>query len=196
MKRPWGSEGVPSGVRGWLGRLKRPEGIRVQRRGRARARLDDYAEALALAEAGEQLLAGGVVRGGEAARGSILVLGHGAAFSPGLAEYALGLASRLGCGLVFLSVGEKAANGDRSSPQMQAFLREGFERKAAEAARAWLLLAGERGIEAAHEVRFGGVVAAVEEVCGAPRRIGLILSEPEEGARIGARAPLALFTVE
>ena len=176
----------------WAG-ISRPRGIRVRQGGSGRELLDDYAEALALAEAGEQALAGGVLRRAGSGRKRILVLGHGPSFSPRLAEYALGLAQRLGYGLVFLNVGTGSRAG---GSQMDAYLRESFVRRAGEEARPWLLLAADRGLEAGHVVRFGDTLAEVEGLCRDLHRVELILSDPGEGARLEGRAPSALFTVD
>ncbi len=177
----------------WAG-ISRPRGIEVRPGGTRRERLDDYAEALALAEAGEQALAGGVIRRAGSGRKRILVLGHGSSFSPRLAEYALGLAQRLGYGLVFLNVG--SAGSQAAGGQMDSYLRESFARRAGEEARPWLLLATDRGLEAGHVVRFGDTPAEVEGLCRDLHRVELILSEPGEGARLEGRATSALFTVD
>ncbi len=176
-----------------LAGFSRPAGIRVQHCS-VQQRLDDYAEALALAEAGELVLAGGVLKRSGTGRKRILVLGHGAGFSDRLADYSLGLARRLGYGLVFLNVGEPGADPQPSA--MASYMREGFALRAGDAVRPWLLQAAAHGIEAGHVVRFGDAPTAVEAVCRDLHRVELILSDPEEGARLAGRAPSALFTVE
>ncbi len=177
----------------WAG-LSRPNGIRVRKGPGGRDRFADYAEALALAEAGEQALAGGVIRRGGSGRKRILIVGRGHSFSPRLAEYALGLAQRLEYGLVFLNVGDPGAAA--STPQMNAYLRDGFVRRSGEEVRPWLLLATGRGLEAGHVVRFGDTAREVEGLCRDLHRVELILSDPGEGAKLEGRAPSALFTVD
>ncbi|MEG6505158.1 hypothetical protein [Nitratidesulfovibrio sp. 1201_IL3209] len=152
--------------------------------------LADYAEALALAEAGEQLLAGAVIRRGEAQVRRILVLGHGCGLSSRLAGYALSLAGRMGSGLLFLHVGDAAHD---------AYRRAAFERQARAGALEWVEAARARGMAALHEVRFapaGRPDHAVEEAARAHGRVELILSEPEESELMRGRTGLALFTVE
>ncbi len=157
---------------------------------RMEERLADYAEALALAEAGEQLLAGAVIRRGEAQVRRILVLGHGCGLSSRLAGYALSLAGRMGSGLLFLHVGDASHD---------AYRRAAFERQARAGALEWVEAARARGMAALHEVRFspaGRPDHAVEEAARAHGRVELILSEPEESELMRGRTGLALFTVE
>lgn len=157
---------------------------------RVEERLADYAEALALAEAGEQLLAEAVIRRGETQSRRILVLGHGCGLSARVAGYALSLAGRMGSGLLFLNVGDAAHD---------AYRRSAFERQARAGALEWVEAARARGIAALHEVRFapsGRPDHAVEEAARAHGRVELILSEPEESELMRGRTGLALFTVE
>lgn len=174
--------------------MKRPSGIRVGRPNGVLERLDDYSEALALAEAGEQLLAGNIIRRTGSGRKRILVLGTGATFSARLGEYAVNLALRLGYGLVFVSVAEASASPDTTAP-MTIHMEETFARKSAEAARPWLLLAVGKGVEAGHMACFGDPAKEVQAVCDALHRIELILSDPEEAARLQGQAPSTVFTV-
>lgn len=173
--------------------ISQPRGILVQPGGLARKILGECADALVLAEADEQALAGSIVRRGGTGRRRILVLGHGPSFSPRLAEYAVGLAQRLEYGLVFLNVCESDGHG--ATPQMGAYLREGFARRSGDEARPWLLLAASQGIDAGHVVRFGETAAEVEGLCSDLHRVELILSDPGEGARLEGRTPSTLFTV-
>lgn len=194
-KNPSAGKGAAERLRRWIGNLGRPEGVRIQRRGELRDRLDDYAEAVALAEAGEQILAERAIARRGTGRKRIMVLGHGADYSARLAEYAILLAERLGYGLVFLNVDNPEAE-NAATPEMRKFLRESFARKSGEAARPWLLAAAEKGVEAGHVVRFGEQAKAVEDLCGKLHRVELILSEPEDAAGFRQGAPSAVFTVD
>lgn len=193
---PGGGPGrEPGRLRRWLDGLTRPEGLRIRRRPSLRTRMDDYAQALALAEAGELLLAEQAVSCRNAGKKRIIVLGHGEEYPARLAEYALHLAQRLGYGLVFLNVGETAPP-PQTTPQMRRHLREHFAFKATEAARPWLLAALRMGVEAGHLVWFGDPARAVEEVCAQLHRVELILSGPGEVDDIRDKAPSAVFAVE
>ncbi len=185
----------PGRLRRWLNGLSRPQGVRLDRRGSLRARIDDYSEALALAEAGELLLADTAVSIRNAGKKRIIVLGHGPDYLGRLAEYALHLAQRLGYGLVFLNVGETTPPS-QASAEMQRHLRENFAAKSAEAARPWLVEALNMGVEAGHLVWFGDPAKAVEEVCAQLHRVELILSGPSEVDDIRDKAPSAVFAVE
>ena len=185
----------PGRLRRWLDGLSRPQGLRLDRRGSLRTRMDDYAEALALAEAGELLLADRAVSCRGSGKKRIIVLGHGPGYAGRLAEYALHLAERLGYGLVFLNVGQAVPPGPASA-QMQRHLRENFAARSAEAARPWLVEALNMGVEAGHLVWFGDPAQAVEEVCAQLHRVELILSGPGEVDDIRDKAPSAVFAVE
>lgn len=150
-------------------------------------RLADYAEAMALAEAGEQLLAADLMEQKRIGRRRILVIGHGCAFSERLGQYALGVAERMGSDLLFLSVGMANANPD---------WRSSFAHLATRAAAAWQEAAARHGVNMLHEIRFGSVDAAVSELVRDNGRIEFILSEPEEGELVHGQTGLALFTIK
>ncbi len=191
-KRPDLKDRTGPGKRGRLGFGPRPpKGVRVDRPG-LRQGLDDFAEALSLAESGELLLAERVIARRGAGRKRIIVLGRGRQFSTRLAEYALQLADRLGYGLVFLSVGPQR-DGDGAA--MAGYLRESFAAAASDAVRPWMLRAVELGVEAGHMVHFGDPDRAVRDVSDGLHRVELILSDPGDADGIGETAPAAVFTV-
>jgi hypothetical protein len=152
-----------------------------------RGRLDDYAEALALAEAGEQILASDLMQHNRLGRRRILVIGHGCVFSQRLGEYALSVAERMNSDLLFLSVG---------LPNPHPGWRESFAHLASSSAVQWQEAAARIGLNMFHEVRFGSVDAAVNELVRDNGRIEFILSEPEEGEQVRGHTGLALFTVK
>ncbi len=168
-----------------------PKGVRVDRPG-LRDGLDDYAEALSLAESGELLLAERVIARRGAGRKRIIVLGRERLFTARLAEYALQLAGRLGYGLVFLSVGRAR---DGQGAEIERYLRESFALAASNAVRPWILRAVELGVEAGHMVYFGDPEQAVRAVSDGLHRVELILSDPGDADGIGDTAPAAVFTV-
>jgi len=149
--------------------------------------LADYTEAIALAEAGEQLLAAGFMEQTRIGHRRILVIGHGCTFPEPLGQYALGVAQRMGCDLIFLSVGVSNSNPN---------WRESFAHLAARSAEVWREAAARIGLNMFHEVRFGSMDEAVNELVRDSCRIEFILSEPEEGSMIQGRTGLALFTVK
>ncbi len=150
-------------------------------------RLADYAEAMALAEAGEQLLAADLMEQTRIGRRRILVIGHGCSFSERLGQYALGVAERMGSDLLFLSVGMPNSNPD---------WRGSFAHLAARAAATWQEAAARHGVNMLHEIRFGSVDEAVSELVRNNGRIEFILSEPEEGGLVQGHTGLALFTIK
>jgi len=183
---------VPASRRLGLG-PRPPQGVRVDRVP-LRVCLDDYAEALTLAESGELLLAGKIIARRGRGRKRIIVLGRGRSFSARLSEYALHLAARLEYGLVFLSVGP-AEQPDEHKPDMHRFVRESFALASSEAARPFLLKALELRVEAGHMVHFGEAGEAVRAVSDGLHRVELILSDPGNDADAGRLAPAAVFTV-
>jgi len=185
-RKPASASEAPSAAERWLGRLVGREGVSVSRRSALREWLDDCSEALALAEANEQGLAGDVLRR-ESAR-KIVVLGTGPGFSKALGEHALGLAERLSCDLVFLSVGS-------SDVERAPRRRETFTAAADQAASAWLDAAKRRGLAATHEARFGEPVDVVEQLCATLRRVEFVLGEAGDTEGFKGRLSRPLFVV-
>lgn len=164
-----------------------PPEPRLRRAYSIQDRLADYSEALALAEAGEQIMASELMQHTRLGRRRILVIGHGCTFSQRLGEYALSVAERMDSDLLFLSVGQGSPNPG---------WRESFVHLTARAASSWHEAAARVGLNMFHEVRFGSVDAAVNELVRNNGRIEFILSEPEEGEQVRGHTGLALFTVK
>lgn len=177
-----------------LANLGKPEGLKITSRW-LRASLENYGEALAMAEAGEQALAQGVLRRSGTGRKRILVVGHEHAFSPRLAEYSLSLAKRMNYALVFLSV-EEIPGASNSDPGWIEHTKDLFTRKASDAVRPWLVRAATQGLEAGHVIRIGNPAQEVEGICRDLHRIELIISDPVEGAILEGQVTSALFTVD
>lgn len=173
--------------RNWLRNTLHPGAPSLRRAKSVEDRLADYTEAVALAEAGEQMLASDVIRHSGTGRRRILVIGHGCTFSSHLGEYALSVAERMGSDLLFLSVG---------LPKKDPNWRESFSQLADSAAGPWREAAERQNLNVQHEVRFGTVDEAVSELVRNCGRIEFILSEPEEGEQVLGQTGLALFTVK
>lgn len=173
--------------RNWLRNTLQPRTPSLRRAQSVEDRLADYTEAVALAEAGEQMLASDVIRHSGTGRRRILVIGHGCTFSSHLGEYALSVAERMGSDLLFLNVGQA-----KKDPNW----RKSFTQLASNAADAWRQAAERQNLNVQHEVRFGTVDEAVSELVRSCGRIEFILSEPEEGEQVLGQTGLALFTVK
>ncbi len=171
--------------RNWLRNTIQSRPPALRRAQSVQDRLADYTEAVALAEAGEQMLAADVVRHSGTGR-RILVIGHGCTFSARLKEYAVSVAERMGSDLLLLSIG---------MPKPDLGWRESFSQLASRAA-AWQEAAAQQHLNIQHEVRFGCVDEAVSELVRSCGRIEFILSEPEEGEQVLGQTGLALFTVK
>lgn len=163
---------------------------------RKRNKLDDLMEAISFAEVGEIDTAHGIAAeifrektAPQAAR--ILVVSRGLGFSRRLVEQSLGMAERMGYGVVALSVapamarlaarlrGRASERGGRLSP-------EGFQ-----------ALAAERGVAFVHAAGRGDPEQAVVAVTRRFRRIAFLLVEPElvPKARLTA-VPLPIFYLD
>lgn len=173
--------------RNWLRNSMQTGAPSLRRARSVQDRLADYGEAVALAEAGEQMLAADLVTPSATGRRRILVIGHGCSFSPRLREYALSVAERMGSDLLLLSIGMRGADQK---------WRNSFTQMSAQAASSWTESATRMNLHVAHEVRFGGIEEAVGELVRACGRIEFILSEPEEGEQVVGQTGLALFTVK
>jgi hypothetical protein len=169
---------------------KAPDGVQVARCS-AMDRLDCMSEALAWAEAGEQGKAAEVLRRDAAGNRRVLVVSRGPRLAPRLAEYALGLAGRMGAEAVFLTVLAPARSRNRADQGLQEQARHDADAEALP----WLEQALERGVPALHLVRFGDPAAAAAEACTELGRVEIVLSEPEEAGAVGLRAHRPVFTV-
>jgi len=178
------------GARRLMGADPAPQGVRITRRS-TRDRLDCMSEALAWAEAGEPDHAAAVLRRETQGRRRVLVVSRGVGLAPRLAEFSLGLAGRMGAEAVFLSVLASPRPRGRSDSDRQELTR----RDAAAGAQPWLEQAAQRGVPAAHLVRFGDPAAMAAEVCAELGRVEIVLSEPEEANAVGLRAHRPVFTV-
>jgi len=172
--------------RDWLS-SKKQKTVTVRRARSIQDRMADYSEAVALAEAGELMLASDVFSHPGTGRKRILVIGHGCSFSERLGQYALGVAERMGSDLLLLSVG--MARHDKT-------WRESFAQLASDAAKSVQEAAVRLGLKVDHEIRFGSIDQAVSSLVRTSGRIEFILSEPEEGDQVLGQTGLALFTVK
>jgi len=141
---------------------------------------DDLMEAVAFAEAGETGAAGRIAsralrdRGAEEPQGGrILAVSAAPGFSPRMVEGAVGMAERLRCGLVALSV---PAALSRLAGRLGALAPE---RAAWLSADAFAARAAARGIPFVHSAEQGDPEEAVADVRRRFRRIAFLVIEPE-----------------
>jgi len=143
-------------------------------------RIDDLMEAITFAEAGEldtaRDLASEIFPDEAAAGERILVASGARGFSRRMVEDSIGMAQRLGYGIVALTV----------SPAMAKLLAK-LEGRRARAAwlgpDAYRARAAERGVAFAHAVRGGDPEKAVVEVSRRFRRIAFLLVDPGLAAK-------------
>lgn len=157
-------------------------------------KLDDLMEAIAFAEVGELDTAQGIAS--EVFREHappheerILAVSRAAGFSPTMIDHSLGMAERMGYGLIALSVRPAMA---RLVGRLRGRVEKG--RLPAEVFRA---RATERGVPFLHAVGQGDPEKAVVAVTRRFRRIAFLLVEPELAARARfSGVPVPVFTVE
>jgi len=136
---------------------------------------DEWMEAVAFAEAGETKTAGRIAsralrnRGAEEPQGGrILAVGGAAGFTRRMVEGSVGMAERLRCGLVALSV-PAAVTRLAGRPPGSAWL----------SAEAFAARAAARGIPFVHSAQDGDPGEAVAEAGRRFRRIAFLVIDPE-----------------
>lgn len=127
----------------------------------------------------------------------ILVVGREAAFSEAVVDYAVNLAERLGYDLIALNVGPKAETGGFLYSPYRRYLQEKFRKQATAAARLLEAKAREKGLAFDHQVRFGDLSRAIEELNHQKRRIEFVINASEMSeAEMAGGVTLPVFTIQ
>lgn len=158
-------------------------------------RLERYAEAAALAEAGLQDVAQEIIRGEIQERPKILVVGNEAGFSPPLVDYAVGLAKRMKYEIVALNCADIATEApEKHSPYREELLKE-FDSRAAKAVELLTSRAAEEGVAIRHVVRSGGLSSCVRELEKEISRLSFVLTESEPTRELGLETSIPVFCI-
>lgn len=170
-----------------------PSGCEVAQEMPRKNLFDELLEAITFAEAGElgtaQAIASEIFsETSQGAKGRILAVSRGPGFTPAMVEKALGLASRLDCGLVALSV-------PPSGTRLAGLLRRHQRRRAPSecSAEVFRARAAARRVPFAHAVQPGDPEEVVTEVSRRLRRVAFLLIDAAQlpGARFGSvRVPI------
>jgi hypothetical protein len=169
--------------------------IQVKRMSPAK-RLENYAEAAALAQGGLQDLARDIIRREIYETAKILVVGNEHGFSDALVDYALALAKRLAYGLVALNCmppGCKNPGGIGSSPHQS---RGAFSKKAfAEGVQRFSSRAAQEGIPFRYVVKSGTPQSCIGELEKEVSRLKFVVTETESMHREGADTSIPVFCI-
>jgi hypothetical protein len=178
---------------------KKPGPKRVNISGRKRLnvarRLERYAEAAALAEAGLQDVAQEIIRREIQERPKILVVGSEDGFSRPLVDYAVGLAKRMKYEIVALNCADIATEDpEKHSPYREELLKE-FNSRAAKAVELLTSRAAEEGVAIRHVVKSGGLSSCVRELEKEISRLSFVLTESEPTRELGLETSIPVFCI-
>jgi len=158
-------------------------------------RLERYAEAAALAEAGLQDAAQEIIRHEIQERPKILVVGSEDGFSSPLIDYAVGLAKRMKCEIVALNWADIATEAlEQQSPYRRELLNE-FSARAAKAVEPLTSRAAEEGVPMRHVVKLGGLSTCVRELEREISRLNFVLTESEPTRELGLETSIPVFCI-
>jgi hypothetical protein len=201
-KFPHRSEiGEAAVIKRLIDRLGRREswgkGIRLSSRKAASAakRLERYAEAAALAQAGAQDLAQEIIRGEIHQRPKILVVGSEEGFSRPLVDYAVELAKRMGYEIIAvncISINHEAGK-PLTGDQEKLFME--FRRRAAKGVEAMASRTAELGVPLRHMVKVGLPDRCILELEAEVSRLTFVLTEPEASHQVRLETSVPIFSL-
>jgi len=160
-------------------------------------RLERYAEAAALAQAGAQDLAQEIIRREIQERPKILVIGHEDGFSRPLVDYAVAFAKRMAYEIVALNcavMGRGAPADGLNSGQSELF--QEFQRKAAKGVEFLARRAVEEGVPLQHVVKAGPPDRCLRELEEEVSRLMFVLTETEATLQVGMDRSIPVFCLE
>ena len=158
-------------------------------------RLERYAEAAALAQAGLQDVAQEIIRHEIRERPKILVVAREDGFSRPLVEYAVGLAKRMKYEIVALNCAPLTTEApEKHSPYGEELLKE-FKARAAKAVELLASRASEEGVPLRHVVKSGGLSSCVRELEKEVSRLNLVLTESEPTPELGLETSIPVFCI-
>ena len=188
-------------IKSLIDRLFRKKGghKRVNISGRKRLdvarRLERYAEAAALAQAGLQDAAQEIIRQEIQERPKILVVGSEDRFSRPLVDYAVGLAKRMKYEIVALNCAPLTNEAfEKHSPYGEELLKE-FKARAAMAVELLASRAAEEGVPLRHVVKSGGLSSCVRELEKEVSRLNLVLTESAQTRELGLETSIPVFCI-
>jgi len=149
-------------------------------------RLERYAEAAALAQAGLQDVAQEIIRHEIQERPKILVVGSKDGFSRPLIDYAVGLAKRMKYEIVALNCADIATEAsEKHSPYREKLLKE-FKAMAADA---------QEGVPIRHVVKSGGLSSCLRELQKEVSRLNFVLTESVPTQELELETSIPVFCI-
>ena len=183
-------------VRKWFAKRKGTSaGIQIKRRGSLAKRMELYAEAAALAEAGLQDAARDIIRREIQERPKILVVGGKDGFSSPLVESAIGLAKRVACEIVALNCVPTGTEARKRSSASGEELFKDFHSRASTAVQLFASRAAEEGVHFRHVVKQGTVGSCVRELENEVSRLSFVLTESDSAQQGRFEASIPVFSV-
>ena len=178
---------------------KKPGLKRVSISGRKRLdvarRLERYAEAAALAQAGLQDVAQEIIRYEIQERPKILVVGSEDGFSRPLVDYAVGLAKRMKYEIVALNCAPLTTEApEKHSPYGEELFQE-FKARAAKAVELLASRAAEEGVPIRHVVKSGGLSSCIRELEKEVSRLNFVLTESVPTRELGLETSIPVFCI-
>ena len=158
-------------------------------------RLERYAEAAALAQAGLQDAAQEIIRQEIQERPKILVVGSEDGFSRPLVDYSVGLAKRMKYEIVALNCAPRTTEASEKHNPYGEELRKEFEARAARAVELLASRAAEEGVPLRHVVKSGGLSNCVRELEKEVSRLNLVLTESAPTRELGLETSIPVFCV-
>jgi hypothetical protein len=156
-------------------------------------RLEKYAEAAALAQAGLQDVAQEIIRHEIQERPKILVVGGEDGFSRPLVDYTVGLAKRMKYEIVALTcVDITTETSEEHSPYREELLGD-LKARAAKAAKLLTSRAAEEGVTIRHVVKTGGLSNCVRELEREVSRLSFVLTESVPTRELGLETSIPVF---
>jgi hypothetical protein len=158
-------------------------------------RLERYAEAAALAQAGLRDAAQEIIRQEIQERPKILVVGNEDGFSRPLVDYAVGLAKRMKYEIVALNCAPLTTEApEKHSSYAEELLKE-FKVRATKAIELLASRAAEEGIPLRHVVKSGGLSTCVRELEKEVSRLNLVLTESAPTQELGLETSIPVFCI-
>ncbi|UCG21159.1 MAG: universal stress protein [Deltaproteobacteria bacterium] len=158
-------------------------------------RLERYAEAAALAQAGLQDVAQEIIRHEIQERPKILVVGSKDGFSRPLIDYAVGLAKRMKYEIVALNcAGIATEASEKHSPYREKLLKE-FKARAAEAVEPLASCAAQEGVPIRHVVKSGGLSSCLRELQKEVSRLNFVLTESVPTQELELETSIPVFCI-
>lgn len=167
--------------------------IASRRRFSVANRLERYAEAVALAEAGMHDAAQEIIRREIQQRPKILVIGNEDGFSQPLVDYAVGFAKRMAYEIVALNcVATGREDANMSSPYQKKLFKE-FEQRATRGVEPLARRAAEKGVPFQHVVKLGSPAHCIEQVADEVSRLMFVLTVPETTSQAALETNIPVF---